>query len=208
MIEGVGKLLINCDIVFENDVESQLCLLLSLKKIRKAKSIMFTRHDHLSALSNQSKRNLPGYPMYVPRQSPQVACQRERHYLINYIIICMYVCSKYVVSGDKFDHAFRRYLIIIGHHLFSDTISYFFGYMISDIRGHSFSDMHFSDIQFSDMIYSFFGYVKHSFSDIPFRICRTPFFRFLFFSDMSQSTVDLMACTSLLLYDSVRVCEQ
>ena len=50
-----------------------------------------------------------------------------------------------------------------GHHLFSDTISYFFGYMISDIRGHSFSDMHFSDIQFSDMIYSFFGYVKHSF---------------------------------------------
>ena len=40
--------------------------------------------------------------------------------------------------------------------------------MISDIRGHSFSDMHFSDIQFSDMIYSFFGYVKHSFFRYPF----------------------------------------
>ena len=61
-----------------------------------------------------------------------------------------------------------------GHHLFSDTISYFFGYMISDIRGHSFSDMHFSDIQFSDMIYSFFGYVKHSFFRYPFSRIPTP----------------------------------
>ena len=75
--------------------------------------------------------------------------------------------------------------------------------MISDIRGHSFSDMQFSDIQFSDMIYSFFGYVKHSFFRYPFSdMSNTRFSDFYSFSDMSQSTVDL-ACISLLLYDSV-----
>ena len=38
-----------------------------------------------------------------------------------------------------------------------------YNFTVSDIRGRSFLDMHFSDI-----VYSVFGYVKHSFSYIPF----------------------------------------
>ena len=96
-------------------------------------------------------------------------------------------------QGSPF--VFRYHFILFRIYDFGYTWPLFFGYAIFRYPIFGYDLQLFRICQALFFQISLFGYVKHRFSD------------YYSFSDMSQSTVDL-ACISLLLYDSVRVCEQ